>query len=54
MWFSVFKADGDLLYEGYSWLMARAALDFAVMQDNRGLLHPLVNSRFCVTTCPTR
>lgn len=34
MWFSVFKADGDLLYEGGSWPMARAALDFAVMQDN--------------------
>lgn len=34
MWFSVFKADGDLLYEGYSWPMARAALDFAVMLDN--------------------
>lgn len=34
MCFSVFNSDGDLLYEGYSWPMARAALDFAVMQGN--------------------
>ena len=34
MWFSVYDAEGDLLYEGSSWPMARAALDFAVMQDN--------------------
>lgn len=36
MWFSVFNSDGDLLYEGYSWPMARAALDFAVMHNNGG------------------
>lgn len=34
MWFSVFQSNGDLLYEGYSWPMARAALDFAVMHDD--------------------
>ena len=34
MWFQVFEPEGDLLYEGYSWPMARAALDYAMMQNN--------------------
>ena len=34
MWFSVFNAAGELIYEGVSWPMARAALDFVVMLDN--------------------
>lgn len=34
MWFSVWKSEGDLLYEGYSWPMARAALDYAVRLDD--------------------
>lgn len=33
MWFFVFNAYGRLLYGGDSWPMARAALDYAVMQD---------------------
>lgn len=33
MWFSVFNSDGDLLYEGYSWPMARSALDYAILRD---------------------
>lgn len=34
MWISVFNCEGDLLYEGYSWPMARAALDHIMMQGN--------------------
>lgn len=34
MWFQVDNSEGDTLYEGTSWPMARAALDYAVMQDN--------------------
>lgn len=34
MWFSVFDSDGDLLYEGSNWSMARVALDRAVMKNN--------------------
>lgn len=33
MWFSVYNSDGDLLYEGYSWPMARSALDYAILRD---------------------
>lgn len=33
MWFQVDNAEGDTIYEGTSWPMARAALDFLVMQD---------------------
>lgn len=32
MFFHVSNSDGDLLYEGVSWPMARAALDHAVMK----------------------
>lgn len=34
MWFEVFKANGDTIYGGTSWPMARAALDLLMMQDN--------------------
>ena len=34
MWFVVCNAKGNLLYQGYSWPMARAALDYAVMKDD--------------------
>lgn len=34
MWFIVYNAQGRTLYEGESWPMARAALDFVVMQDS--------------------
>lgn len=34
MLFTVLNPDGDLLYEGSSWPMARAALDHAVMKDD--------------------
>lgn len=34
MRFTVYNAQGRALYEGDSWPMARAALDFAVMQDD--------------------
>lgn len=33
MWFEVFNVDGDIIYEGTSWPMARAALDFVVGQN---------------------
>lgn len=34
MWFAVYDPEGDLLYEGCSWPMARAALDHAIMKDD--------------------
>lgn len=34
MFFHVFNSEGDLLYEGYSWPMARAALDKLVLMDD--------------------
>lgn len=34
MWYYVFSSNGFLSYEGYSWPMARAALDAAILQDN--------------------
>ena len=34
MWITVFNPDGDVLYEGRSWPMARAALDHIMMQGN--------------------
>lgn len=33
MKFTVYNAEGRALYEGDSWPMARAALDYAVMLD---------------------
>ena len=34
MWITVFNPDGDVLYEGSSWPMARAALDHIMLQGN--------------------
>lgn len=34
MWFTVYDPEGDVLYEGSRWPMARAALDCAIMKDN--------------------
>lgn len=34
MYFAVFTAQGDLLYNGGSWPMARAALDQIILADN--------------------
>lgn len=33
MWFQVNNAEGDTIYEGTSWPMARSALDYAVRLD---------------------
>ena len=34
MRFIVWNAQGDVLYQGESWPMARAALDYAIMKDD--------------------
>lgn len=34
MWFQVDNSEGDIIYAGESWPMARAALDLLVMQDS--------------------
>ena len=34
MWFTVRNAEGKLFYQGYSWPMARAALDHLIMKND--------------------